>query len=90
MRKSRQTKLPERGEPSLGNRVKSPSISPGEHVEPNASNSDAPFKIHPLPPPMRDSAAEVEATIRLLLRELRVRPHHDVQTPSRKVVPVQN
>ena len=88
VRKSRRTKLQERCEPSLGNRVKSPSLSLGEHVEPEVSNSDARFKIDPLTPPVRDSAAEIEATVRLLLRELRVRPHHDVQRLSRKVAPV--
>jgi hypothetical protein len=90
VRRFRRTKRHERCEPSLGNRVKSPSLSLGEHVEPEVSNSDARFEIDPLTPPMRHSAAEIEATVRLLLRELRVRPHHDVQRLSRKVAPVRN
>jgi hypothetical protein len=73
VRKSRRTKLQERCEPSLGNRVKSPSLSLGEHVEPEVSNSDARFKIDPLTPPVRDSTAEIEATVRLLLREFQHR-----------------
>ena len=76
-RKSRQTKLHDRCEPGLGNQVESPSLSLGEHVEPEVSNSDARFKMDPITPPVRDTAAEIEETVRLLLRELRLRQHHN-------------
>jgi hypothetical protein len=71
----------------------SKSSSLGEHVEPELSDSNAAShpgvarpKMDPLRPPLRDTAAEIEATVRLLLRELQLRRHHNERNTSRKTV----
>jgi hypothetical protein len=70
--------------PRLDDQIESPSLSLAEHVERELSNWDAAAnpgvarpKMDPITPLVRDTAADIEATVRLLLRELQLRLHHN-------------